>query len=197
MGDEVRQLAGVPALQHHGPGRVGDAAHQLCIGTEENGSATQQGLGPGALPVGGALTELLHVGLEVGLRLPEAAELRPAHALHQDADAAAPQLQDLPDGGDGANLIEIPLLRGLRANLPLGHKKDPLIALHGPFQGPKGDLPLHVETEAHMGENRQAPQGQDGKIPIHAFHGLSIPFSGIPGKYAGRGARRRPSRKML
>ena len=195
VGDEVRQRTGIPALQHHGPRRVRDAAHQLRIGPEEDGGPPQQSLHPGAL-ADLRLAQLLHVGLEVGLRLPQAAELHPAEAVHQDAHGAAAHLQDLPDGADGAHLIEVPLLRRLGANLPLGHKEDPLVPLHGLLQGPEGDLPLHVETQTHMGKNRQAPQGQDGKIPIHAFHGLSIPFSGIPGKYAGRGARRRPSRRM-
>ena len=195
VGDEVRQRAGVPALQHHSSRRVRDAAHQLRVSPEEDGGPPQQGLHPGAL-MDLRLADLLHVGLKIGLRLPQAAEPRPAEAVHQDAHGAAAHLQDLPDGADGAHLIEVPLLRRLGANLPLGHKEDPLVPLHGLLQGPEGDLPLHVETQTHMGKNRQAPQGQDGKIPIHAFHGLSIPFSGIPGKYAGRGARRRPSRRM-
>ena len=64
--------------------------------------------------------------------------------------------------GDRAHPIEVLLSGQVGADLPLGDQEDLLLALHGPFQRPDGDLPLHVEGQGHMGKNRQAPESQHG-----------------------------------
>ena len=189
LGDVVRQEAGVPAVHDGGHHLLRHAAGLLCVLAEQGIGLPQQRLCPGALPHGlggGLFRHGLHIGLQEGLRLPQAPQMGPLAAVHHAADGGLAQPQDLGDVGNGADGIQVLLLRRIDADLPLGHQKDVLIPLHGPLQGRNGDLPLHVEGQAHMGKYRQAPKGQDGKIPCGQFHVLFL-SEGV-GCAEGRGA---------
>ena len=115
------------------------------------------------------------MGLEEGLRLPQAAQVGPLPPLHHHPDRGLAQPQDLRDVGDRANGVQVLFLRRVHPDLPLGHQEDVLIGLHGPLQGRDGDRPLHVKGQCHVWKHRQAPEGQNGQIPSGQFHVL-VPF---------------------
>ena len=179
LGDVVRQEAGVPAVHNGGHHLLRHAAGLLGVLSEQGVGLPQQCLRPGALPHGlggGLLRHRLHVGLEEGLRLPQPPQMGPLAALHHDPDGGLAQPQDLGDVGHRADGVQILLLRRIDADLPLGHQEDVLVGFHGPLQGRDGDPPFHVEGQTHMGKHRQAPEGQDGKVPCGQFHVLVVPF---------------------
>ncbi len=180
LGDVIRQIAQVPAVQDRGLHLLRHAPRLLGVLAEQVDGLAQQRLRPGAAGEGRRLFLLrngLHVGLEIGRGLPQALQPRPGLALRHDPDGGGGGPQDLGDAGDRADLIEILLLGRGHADLPLGHQKDLLVRLHGVFQRPDGDEPLHLEAQVHMWENRQAPEGQNGNIQGYRFHGA--PFRGV------------------
>ena len=136
LGDEVRQIPHVPAIHHRGDHFLRDAAGQLRILAEQVPGLPQQGLGPGAALEGlglGGLLQLLHVGLEEGLRLPQAAQAGAAAALHHHPDGVLGQPQNLGDVGNGAHRVQVLFSRRFRADLPLSHQENFLVLLHGPL----------------------------------------------------------------
>ena len=131
------------------------------------------GAGAGTEGLGGILLrQQLHIGLQKGFCLPQPVHPGAMAALHDDADRSGRKSQDLDDVGHGTDLIEVCFLRLGNADLLLGHQKDILVILHGPLQGGNGDAALHIEGQVHMGENREAPQGQHGNIHCNRFHWL-------------------------
>ena len=188
LGDVVRQEAGVPAIHDGGEHLLRHPAGHLGVLSEEGVGLAQQGLGPGAALEGlgvRLLRDGLHIGLEIGRGLPQPLQPGPLAALHHAADGAA-HPQQVGDVGHGADLIEVGLAGLGRADLPLGHQEDVLVRLHGPLQGGDGDGTLHVEGEVHMGENRQAPEGQDGDVPVALFHGWFLSWRKRTGGRAPR-----------
>ena len=178
LGNIVRQEAGVPAVHHRGHHLLRHTAGLLGILAEQGVGLAEQGLRPGALPHGlrgRLLRDGLHIGLEEGLRLPQAAQVGPLPPLHHHPDRGLAQPQDLRDVGDRANGVQVLFLRRVHPDLPLGHQEDVLIGLHGPLQGRDGDRPLHVKGQCHVWKHRQAPEGQNGQIPSGQFHVL-VPF---------------------
>ena len=119
-GDGVRQLAGVPDIQHRGHQLIGQIPHQLLIPAKQGVDPPGQGLGAVRGPPTLVLQQV-HVGLEEGLGLPQAAQGRPVQAPGDDAHAGIRGLDDLEDTAHGADGVQILLLRLLDANLPLGY----------------------------------------------------------------------------
>ena len=72
--------------------------------------------------------------------------------------------------GDGADLIQVLLLRLFHSDLPLGDQENILLPLHGPLQGRNGDGPLHVKGQIHMREDRQTAKSQHRHIDCSRFH---------------------------
>ena len=178
LGDVVCQEAGVPAVHNGGHHLLRHAVCLLGVLAEQGIGLAEQSLCPRALPhgLGGRLLRhSLHIGLEEGLCLPQPPQVGPAPALHHHADGGLAQPQDLGDVGHRADGVQVLLPRLVDADLPLGHQKDVLVALHCPLQSRDGDPPLHVEGQVHMGKHRQAPEGQNGDVPSGQFHVL-VPF---------------------
>ena len=170
LGNKICQVAGIPVIHHRcgnvfaHPGSQGGIFAEIGIGL------AQQSL---QLKVGNPAAQLLHrlhIALEVGFRLPQAAQLGPAAPLHHHPDRGFTDPQNLPDHGYGSHFIEILLPWLGDIDLPLGHQENLLVALHSPFQGTDRDFPLYIKTENAIGKNCQPPKGKDRHIHRCIFH---------------------------
>ena len=176
LGNEVRQTAGIPAIQHSGDKIVGQIGNKLLILAEGHIGLADQRLHAGCHAAGEVLLQQLHVGLQKGLILPQAVDTGPLLALHDHPHAGLRGFEDLQNAADRAHRIKI-LLRGSRGgDLPLRHQKDGAVALHGAVQRVDGDLPLHVKAQRQVGKNCQAPQGNDRNIHRRSFFHKGSPF---------------------
>ena len=181
LGDKVRQEPHVPAVHDPGDYFLRKISGKLGILVELAPGLAQQSFRPGALSEGFGgvlLRQDLHISLQVGLRLPEAAHTGAAAALHDHTDRGGGKTENLRNVGNGAHLVEVSLRGGVDADLLLCDKEDVLVCFHGPLQGGDGDAALHVEGQIHMGENRQATEGQNGNIQSNRFH-RGYPFLGM------------------
>ena len=162
-GDGVRQQAGVPDVQHGGHQLVGQIPHQLLILAKQGVCPPGQSLGAVRGPPALVLQQL-HIGLQEGLGLPQAAQGRPVQAPGDDPYPGIRGLDDLENAAHGADLVQVLLLGVLDADLPLGHQQQLPVALHGVFQGQDGYLTLRVEAQRLAREGSQPPQGQHRHI---------------------------------
>ena len=112
LGNEIRQMAGVPVI-HDGdrnlipqPGGQGGILGKVGVGLAQEGLQMEVG------DAGLHLPDRLHVALQIGLCLPQPPQLCPALALHHHAHGGFAQPKDLPDYRHGADTVQI-LLPGL------------------------------------------------------------------------------------
>ena len=157
LGDKIRQIPRLLAVQHRGGDLLGHIACQMGIILEQAPGLPQQGLGFRTVAHGSGFLHHLHVALQIRLRLPQAAQPCPASALHHHPQGGFSQPQDLGHPGNGAHGVKVLLPRTVRVQFPLGHQKDLLTGFHGHFQGLDGNTALHVKCQVRMRENRQAP----------------------------------------
>ena len=106
----------------------------------------------------------LHIGLQEGLGLPQAAQGRPVQSPGDDPHAGIRGLDDLEDTAHGADGVQVLLLRLLHTDLPLGYQQQLPVALHGVLQCQDGYLALRVEAQRLAREGGQPPQGQHRHI---------------------------------
>ena len=172
--DEIRQIPRLLAVQRRGDHFLSHIACQLGVILKQTPCLPQERFGFRAMVHRLRLLRRLHLPLQIRFQLPQPLQSRTAAAFHHDPQGILPQTQDLRHAGDGADGVEI-LLRGLfHVDLALGHQKDLLTCLHGHFQRFHGDVTLHVKGQVGMGKNRQAPEGQNGKIQSFRFHNLLL-----------------------
>ena len=164
LSDEVRQMARLPVIHDRGHDLPAQPGGQRGISGEIGVGLAQQSLQLGVGQAGLPLRHGLHVALEVGLRLPQPAQLCPAPALHHHPHGGIADAEDLTNHRNGAHAVQIPLPRLGLPQLPLGHQEDELLLLHGPLQGADRDVPLHVKADDAAREDGQSTQGQNRYI---------------------------------
>jgi hypothetical protein len=136
-GDLVIELDVLVELVQHG------AAEHLGLALRHQGRLQQRDLGD----------ELL-VDLDVAHGL---GALEP---LHQHLDGAVRQLQQLQDGGDGADLVDVVGRGVVQGGAPLGDQHDLLVALHRGVEGLDGFLAADEQRDDHVGIYDHVPQRQ-------------------------------------
>ena len=76
------------------------------------------------------------------------------------ADRAARQLDELADGNDGANLVNILALRFIEVGIALGRQHDAAVADHGFLEGHQRTVAADIEMYDHIGKYHHAAQRQ-------------------------------------
>ncbi len=88
------------------------------------------------------------------------------HALDQHLDGAVGQLQELQNGRDRADPVQIFGLGIVDIRLLLGDQQDALVGLHGQIQRDDGLLPPDEQRNHHVRVDHHIAQRQHG----HAAH---------------------------
>ena len=120
-----------------------------------------------ALVVGLAIRLQRHIGgvVVAGLELLDA---RAVDALDQHLDGAVRQLQQLQDGGDGADAVQVLDLRIIDIGLLLRDQHDALVAVHGDIERLDRFLPAHEQRDAPCAGRRPrraaAAPGRSGAV---------------------------------
>jgi hypothetical protein len=109
------------------------------------------------------LVHLADLGLVIGLLVGEAHDGRAALALDQHLHGAVGQLQQLQDGGQHADIVDVGRGRIVVGRVLLGDQKDLLAAAHHLFEGAHGLVTPDEQRDHHMREHNDIPQGQHRK----------------------------------
>ena len=92
-------------------------------------------------------------------------------ALHQHANGAVRQLEQLQHHGDDASVIEGIAARIILCRVKLGHKEDFLGAFHRRFQRGNALVATHEERDDHLRKNDNVTQRQKGILHSHSLSG--------------------------
>ena len=171
-GDGVGQAPRVIHPHQALQGFLGDLFVQLGISLEPGNGGAAQRLGLGIdLP---GLQEFLGLHLEELGYGEKLAGDGPALAFHQHFDGAVGQPQELEDGRQGAQPVNLALPGFVLARVLLGAQQDIFFLPHGKFQGMDGAFPPDKQRHHHVGEDDDIPQGQHG----HSEQIASVPLTG-------------------
>ncbi len=104
-----------------------------------------------------------HVGrrLEEGRVLGEAGDLGAGAAFDQHLDRAVGQLQQLENGGQGADAIDVVGGGIVLGRVLLRHQQDLLVVLHHIFEGANGFFATDEKRDDHVGENDDVAERQN------------------------------------
>ena len=170
LGHIVRHIPRIVAV-HYGQQHVrGGLGGQLAVALDEVVGDADDRLG--ADGVGRLLTglDLLHLHDEEGFVLPTFDGTGASDALHHHPDAVTGQAQHLPDGGDGADAVQVGKLWIVYGQILLGDQKEIGAQLHRLIQGFDGSLPSHIKVQQHTGKHSDAPQRHGGQRQcLHRF----------------------------
>jgi hypothetical protein len=122
------------------------------------------------------LVDDLHLAGKEGIVALEASDARAALALHQHLDGAVGQAQQLDDGAQRSDGMDVVLGRLVLAGLALGAQQQLAFARHGVLERPDRLGPPHEERHHHVGEDHDVPQRQERD---HARIGVRAPALGL------------------
>ena len=164
LGHIVGELSGLLGGHHvhdHVAGHLrgqGGVFHEQLLGVADHSQIT---LGdPGDLHIG----EQFDIGSQIRFFVHQTVHEGALFALHQNTDAVAGDLENLPHLAIGAQTVQIILTGIVHRHIPLGHQKDPLAVGHGVLHGADGLLPAHIEVEQCAGKNGDSPQRKGGNL---------------------------------
>ena len=89
-------------------------------------------------------------------------EACPRAALDQHLDGAVGELEQLQDGGERADVVDVLEARVIDVRLLLGHQQDLLAGTHRDVQGQDRLLPADEQRDDHVRIDHHVTQRQDG-----------------------------------
>jgi hypothetical protein len=190
-GDAVGQLAGLGDGRDGGQGFRRHLLVELHIAFEllDHGAAQGLGLVAGAFVLG----DHRDVGLVVAVAVGEAQHGGAALALDQHLHRAVGQLQQLQDGGDHADVVDVFRGRIVVGGILLGDEQDLLVALHHLFKRAHGFVAAHEERHDHVRKHHDVPQRQHRQACGYpTFNSLLAAETGRP----SRGPRSRQTMRL-
>ena len=93
----------------------------------------------------------------------------PRLALDQHFYRAVRQLQQLEDGGDRTDFVNVARIRIVDRSVALGHQHDFIIGLFDHFEGPNRLVPSHEQGRNHVWKHDDVPQRQHRKV-LYTWH---------------------------
>ena len=150
----VSQLAGVIAIQHRCHDLVRQLRHHVPVFAKQKIGLAHHSLHPAGHPDGEFVLQQHHVGLQEGMRLPQALDASLSHAPHHHANGRVRRFNDLQHMRHRAHGVQVAFLGTRHSQLPLGHQKNVFSLFHGVVQRQHGDLALHIKSGRLLRKNR-------------------------------------------
>ena len=125
------------------------------------------GQGLDLAPVIGSRSQHRDARAEEGLPVLELVDARPLPSFDQNLHRAVGELQELQDGGDRPDSIDLLDRRIVLARVHLRDEQYPLVLLHRLLERLNRSIPAHEEGDHHVRIDNDIPQGKHGDHVEH------------------------------